>query len=102
VQLSGYKNNRLIEKLKDQRKTLLDKNKELNEYKKYLEMRVMSRTAELKESYEQLVEEMTLRKRIEEQLTSRNKELDTFVYKASHDLKGSSGFPDWGNQYSQA
>jgi signal transduction histidine kinase len=82
------KNNRLIEKLKGQRKTLLDKNKELNEYKKYLELRVMSRTAELKESYEQLVEEMTLRKRIEEQLTSRNKELDTFVYKASHDLKG--------------
>jgi signal transduction histidine kinase len=82
------KSNRLIEKLKDQRKTLLDKNKELNEYKKYLELRVMSRTAELKESYEQLVEEMTLRKRIEEQLTSRNKELDTFVYKASHDLKG--------------
>jgi signal transduction histidine kinase len=82
------KTNRLIDKLKQQRKVLLEKNKELNEYKKYLEMRVMSRTAELKESYEQLVEEMTLRKRIEEQLTSRNKELDTFVYKASHDLKG--------------
>jgi signal transduction histidine kinase len=82
------KNNRLIEKLKEQRKTLLEKNKELGEYKKYLELRMMSRTAELKESYEQLVEEMMLRKRIEEQLTSRNKELDTFVYKASHDLKG--------------
>jgi signal transduction histidine kinase len=51
-------------------------------------MRVMSRTAELKDSYEQLVEEMTLRKKIEEQLSSRNKELDTFVYKASHDLRG--------------
>lgn len=82
------KNNRLIEKLKEQRKTLLEKNRELGEYKKYLELRMMSRTAELKESYEQLVEEMMLRKRIEEQLTSRNKELDTFVYKASHDLKG--------------
>jgi signal transduction histidine kinase len=82
------KNNRFIEKLKEQRKVLLEKNKELSEYKKYLELRMMSRTAELKESYEQLVEEMTLRKRIEEQLTSRNKELDTFVYKASHDLKG--------------
>jgi signal transduction histidine kinase len=82
------KNNQLIEQLKGQRKTLLDKNKELSEYKKYLEMRVMSRTAELKDSYEQLVEEMTLRKKIEEQLSSRNKELDTFVYKASHDLRG--------------
>jgi signal transduction histidine kinase len=82
------KNSRFIEQLKEQRKVLLLKNKELSEYKKYLEMRVMSRTAELKDSYEQLVEEMTLRKQIEEQLTSRNKELDTFVYKASHDLKG--------------
>lgn len=82
------KNNRLIEKLKEQRKILIGKNRELNEYKKYLELRIMSRTAELKESYEQLVEEMTLRQRIEDQLTSRNKELDTFVYKASHDLKG--------------
>jgi signal transduction histidine kinase len=82
------KNSRFIEQLKEQRKVLLNKNKELSEYKKYLEMRVMSRTAELKDSYEQLVEEMTLRKQIEEQLTSRNKELDTFVYKASHDLKG--------------
>ncbi|QHT69821.1 GHKL domain-containing protein [Rhodocytophaga rosea] len=82
------KNSRFIEQLKEQRKLLLNKNKELSEYKKYLEMRVMSRTAELKDSYEQLVEEMTLRKHIEEQLTSRNKELDTFVYKASHDLKG--------------
>jgi signal transduction histidine kinase len=82
------KTNRLIERLKEQRRVLLEKNKELSEYKKYLEIRVKTRTAELKESYEQLVEEMTLRKDIEEQLTSRNKELDTFVYKASHDLKG--------------
>lgn len=86
--LQLIKNSRFIEQLKEQRKVLLHKNKELSEYKKYLEMRVMSRTAELKDSYEQLIEEMTLRKKIEEQLTSRNKELDTFVYKASHDLKG--------------
>ncbi len=86
--LQLIKNSRFIEQLKEQRKVLLDKNRELSEYKKYLEMRVMSRTAELKDSYEQLVEEMTLRKKAEEQLTVRNKELDTFVYKASHDLKG--------------
>lgn len=86
--LQLIKNSRFIEQLKEQRKVLLHKNKELSEYKKYLEMRVMSRTAELKDSYEQLIEEMTLRKIIEEQLTTRNKELDTFVYKASHDLKG--------------
>jgi signal transduction histidine kinase len=79
---------RFCQEVKEYRKVLWGKNKELSEYKKYLEMRVAERSAELKQSYEQLIEEMTARKRIEAELTARNKELDTFVYKASHDLKG--------------
>ncbi|MFH1320769.1 MAG: PAS domain S-box protein [Bacteroidota bacterium] len=52
-----------------------------------LEMRVRERTAELGKANEILQKEINVRKKTEENLRIKNRELNTFVYKASHDLR---------------
>ena len=59
----------------------------LAEVNNELELRVRQRTAELVKANEELLAEITERKRAEEQLRRTNEELKNLVYFVSHDLK---------------
>ena len=76
------------EKYQFEIKKLLQNNNEIIEYRKYLDQQLSDRTKELQEVYEELLKEMTAHRDLEEQFNTSVKELDTFVYRASHDLRG--------------
>ncbi|MCH8331403.1 MAG: PAS domain S-box protein, partial [Bacteroidetes bacterium] len=94
--LLEYRSNKRKEKGKDPVITVFgrdvtEKNKADQEIRKLngeLELRVAKRTKELRHLNTQLKLKIDEHVRSEGQLKEINKELDTFVYKATHDLKG--------------
>ncbi len=72
----------------DQLQLLIENNQALEQYKLFIENQLTDRTSELSNTYEQLLEALAVRKKLEEALNNSIKELDTFVYRASHDLRG--------------
>ncbi len=84
----AYNELELQENFRNQLSNTLAQNQELEQYRNFIENQLTDRTSELTNIYEQLVTELKQRKILEEELNNSIKELDTFIYRASHDLRG--------------
>jgi len=84
----AYNELEMQENFRHQLSNALHQNQELEQYRSFVENQLTDRTSELSNIYEQLVLELEQRKSLEEELNNSIRELDTFIYRASHDLRG--------------
>ncbi|MFL5728367.1 MAG: ATP-binding protein, partial [Cytophagaceae bacterium] len=78
----------LLQAMKAMQNSLNETEAKLKQYNAELEVLVDQRTIELVEANKKLQEEVKERIRSQEELSNIHEELNTFMYRASHDLKG--------------
>jgi signal transduction histidine kinase len=88
AQVAEIKLRRILQKLRDQIEERRKTEKKLQKARDELEHKVMERTEDLFKSNELLRQEIHEREKIEEMLKYKIRELDTFIYRATHDIRG--------------
>ena len=88
ARVSEMKLRRILSRLREQIRERRNAERELQKAHSGLEIKVRERTKDLYTSNELLRQEILERKRVEEQLHFKIRELDTFIYRATHDIRG--------------
>ena len=86
--ITNDESGQLLEAMKIMQTSLMEAEQSLKNVNEELEGKVKERTRELSKINFELMNEIEERKRTEKELQLSNRELNTFIYKTSHDLKG--------------